>query len=97
MIELRKNVSVVLECEDRKYRVIDNLRQLVGTQTDRNVSESTIGRRVLDLARKLEIGADTGECDCGSHPLAPLYHRTGCPKAFKRTDTGADKKEQPCE
>ena len=49
-------VSVVIECGARRYRVIDNLRELVGGEGDRCVSEARIGRKVLDLARTLEVG-----------------------------------------
>jgi hypothetical protein len=54
-IETRKNVSVVIECGGRKFRVIDNLRELVGGESERSISEARIGRKVLDLARTLEV------------------------------------------
>jgi hypothetical protein len=53
------NVSVLVECGGRRYRVIDNLRALVGRESERTVSESIIGRQVLDLARKMEAGNDS--------------------------------------
>lgn len=54
-----RNVSVLVECAGRTYRVIDNLRELVGgLEGIRTVSEQVIGRRVLDLARKVEVGND---------------------------------------
>ena len=66
-IELRKNVSVLVECEGRRFRVIDNLRQLVGQETDRHISEARIGRKVLDLARKLEVGTEYPANEEASH------------------------------
>jgi hypothetical protein len=53
-------VSVVVECGGRRHRVIDNLREFLantGSQ-DRVMSESIIGRKVLDLARKVEAGRE---------------------------------------
>lgn len=52
----RRNISVLIACGDRKFRVIDNLRELVGGEGDRCLSEARIGRKVLDLARTLEVG-----------------------------------------
>jgi len=51
------NVSVVIECGDRRYRVIDNLRELVGggAEVSRVLSEQIIGRKVLDAARRIEV------------------------------------------
>ena len=50
-------VSVLVECNGRSYRVIDNLRSLVGggRGADRISSEQVIGRKVLNLARSLEV------------------------------------------
>jgi hypothetical protein len=54
----RTIISVLVECDGRRYRVIDNLRALVsgGTTKSRTISEGQIGRKVLDLARSLEVG-----------------------------------------
>lgn len=49
-------VSVLVVCGGRTYRVIDNLRGLVGGEGDRLVSEAVIGRKILDLARRVEVG-----------------------------------------
>jgi hypothetical protein len=59
-IELRHNVSVLIQCNGRTYRVIDNLRALVGggTGVDRTISEAIIGRKVLDIARVVEVGKE---------------------------------------
>jgi hypothetical protein len=46
-------VSVLVECNGRTYRVIDNLRDFLHKQTDRSISEQMIGRPVLDLARSV--------------------------------------------
>jgi hypothetical protein len=56
----RKIVSVLVECGGRKFRVIDNLRTFLGGDTvrvesDRTVSERKIGKKILDLARSLEV------------------------------------------
>lgn len=50
-------ISVLVECGGRTYRVIDNLHSLVGggPTVDRTTSESVVGRKVLDLARSLEV------------------------------------------
>lgn len=50
----RPIVSVLLECKGRTYRVIDNLRELVGGEADRIISELKIGRKILDPARFLD-------------------------------------------
>jgi hypothetical protein len=52
----RQIVTVLVECGGRTYRIIDNLRSLVGGESDRVLSEAIIGRKVLDLARSLEVG-----------------------------------------
>jgi hypothetical protein len=59
------NVSVLIECNGRTYRVIDNLREFVdfkasdslrvSSSVDRCRSEARIGRKVLDLAREVEV------------------------------------------
>jgi hypothetical protein len=52
----RKIVSVLVECDGRTYRVIDNLREFLSRQPDiRTINEQRIGRKVLDLARELEV------------------------------------------
>ncbi len=60
----RKIVSVLLECGGPKFRVIDNLRELIGGGgseiISRTVSEAKIGRKVLDLAREVEAGERDG-------------------------------------
>jgi len=53
--EERKIVSVLVECDGRKFRVIDNLRTFLGAETVRTVSERKIGKKILDLARSLEV------------------------------------------
>lgn len=55
-----RNVSVLVECGGRTYRVIDNLRDLVGgvPDVDRCISEARIGRKVLDLARSVEVAKE---------------------------------------
>ena len=54
----RPTVSVVVECEGLRYRVIDNLRELVCGVADRCESEAIIGRKVLDLARTVDAKHD---------------------------------------
>lgn len=68
-VEARQTVSVLVECGGRTYRVIDNVRELVGGEgSNRSVSEQIIGRRVLDLARSVEVGADPGPMDSVQRP-----------------------------
>jgi len=64
MTQARNIVSVLVECGGRRFRVVDNLRDLVGREDNRTVSETRIGRKVLDLARTLEVKQH--ECEtCG--------------------------------
>ena len=51
---MRPIVSVLLECNGRTYRVIDNLRTLLQGQRDRTVSEQIVGQKVLDIARSFD-------------------------------------------
>ena len=55
----RPIVSVLVECNGRTYRVIDNLRELLRGADVRSLSEARIGRKVLDLARRLELDVPT--------------------------------------
>jgi hypothetical protein len=53
-----KIVSVLVECDGRTYRVIDNLREFLSEKVafeTRLISEQVIGRKVLDLAREVEV------------------------------------------
>ncbi len=54
----RQIVSVLVECDGRQFRVIDNLRSLLAGESDRVISEGRIGRKVLDLARTLEVAKE---------------------------------------
>jgi len=64
-IQLRPNVSVLIECNGRTFRVIDNVRVLLAGQTDRNTSEQIVGRKILDLARTLDAGRQPEEGEGG--------------------------------
>ena len=55
----RRIVSVLVECDGRTYRVIDNLREFLHENKDRLVSETAIGAQVLSLARSLEVSDGT--------------------------------------
>jgi hypothetical protein len=49
-------IAVVIDYGGELFRVIDDLRALVpsGPTVDRTKSEQTIGRKVLDAARRIE-------------------------------------------
>jgi len=51
---MAKIVSVLVECDGRTYRVIDNLSSLLRDERDRCVCEQRVGRRVVDLVKTLE-------------------------------------------
>ena len=56
-------ISVLVEMEGRTFRVIDNLVELLGEESDRAVCEQRVGRRVIDLVKVVKYHG--GESDGG--------------------------------